>query len=234
MSADTEWWIPPSVLHWLEAIPAEQPVSLLLRHSVRDPLPPNDVGYTLPITAAGLRLGRELGRKLGGRLRSLRSSPVIRCLQTAEALREGAGIDMQIVPDQMLGEPGAYVIDAPLAWTHWQSLGHEGVMQHLVTAREALPGMAPPDEAARGLVQHMLTMAAGAPGVHVFVTHDLLVTATVARMSGRALEREAWPWYLEGAFFWQERDGLRVAYRDEQCHCLDAPETKGDADGAPK
>ena len=214
MMIQTDWSIPPSVLHWLGSCPAEEPVALLLRHAARAPLPPDDVGYTLPITEAGAELGRELGRLLGRRLRSLRSSPLVRCLQTAEVLRFGADADMPIVADRLLGDPGIFVIDEQLAWTQWQTLGHEGVMQHLVSSSHALPGMARPDEAARALVGHMLTLAEGDPGIHVFVTHDSLVTATAARLLGQALGSEAWPLYLEGAFFWRAADGLHVAYRD--------------------
>ena len=149
MMIQTNWRNPASVLHWLGSCPAEEPVALLLRHAARAPLPPDDVGYTLPITEAGAELGRELGRLLGRRLRSLRSSPLVRCLQTAEVLRFGAGADLPIVADRLLGDPGVYVIDEQLAWTQWQTLGHEGVMQHLVSSSHALPGMARPDEAAR-------------------------------------------------------------------------------------
>lgn len=45
---------------------------------------------------------------------------------------------------------------------------------------DALPGMAAPEPAARFLVHYMLA-AAKEPGVHLFVTHDSLVTATAAR-----------------------------------------------------
>lgn len=54
-------------------------------------------------------------------------------------------------------------------------------MQHLVSAKSALPGMANPDAAARYLVNHMLASTSQTPGLHVFVTHDSLVTATAAR-----------------------------------------------------
>lgn len=215
MSAAIEWRIPPSVLRWLEEVPGDQPVALLLRHSVRDFLPPGDAGYALPITDVGAKLGRELGGLVGKRLRSLRTSPLLRCVQTAEVLREGAGVDLPIVCDRLLGDPGVYVLDGRRAWTNWESRGHEGVMAHLVEQHDALPGMARPDPAARFLVHHMLAAAQTAPGVHVFVTHDSLVTATAARLLHRVLTKEDWPWYLEGAFFWRGSNGLHAAYRDE-------------------
>ena len=87
MSAPVEWQIPPSVLRWLARVPHDAPVALLLRHSVRDQLAMGDAGYRQPITDIGATLARDLGAILGDRLRSLHTSPLTRCIQTAEALR---------------------------------------------------------------------------------------------------------------------------------------------------
>lgn len=188
---------------------------MLLRHSVRGYLPPGDAGYSLPITDVGAALGRELGAVLGDRLHTLHASPLTRCMQTAEALRVGAGLSIPIIEDRLLGDPGIFVVDGKRAWSHWEGRGHEGVMEHLVSEDYPLPGLADPDPAARFLVQHMLAAADGRPGLHVFVTHDSLVTATAARLFGEPLGTEAWPWYLEGAFFWREDGHLTTAYRDQ-------------------
>jgi broad specificity phosphatase PhoE len=180
---------------------------------VRDALPNGDAGYILPITDAGRRLATELGRILGDRLQGLHSSPLVRCLQTAEALRAAAGANLTVIPDRHLGDPGVFVVDGARAQPIWDSLGLENVVAHFVTSNEALPGMALPEPAARFLVHHMLAAAADVPGVHVFVTHDSLVTATAARLLERPLGTDAWPWYLEGAFFWRDQNGLHAAYR---------------------
>ncbi len=208
-----EWRIPSSTLYWLARIPPTRAVALLLRHSVRGPLPTDHDGFAIPLTETGVRLARELGKILGSRLRTLHTSPLTRCVQTAEALRTGSGMALPIVPDSLLGHPGVYVLDAQRAWSNWQRLGHEGVMAHLVRADIALPGMAEPGPAARYLVRHILTLAGNTPGLHVFVTHDLLVTTTAARLLGQELTVADWPWYLEGAFFWHDPDCLRAVYR---------------------
>ncbi len=212
------WRIPPSVLEHLKRVPSNRAVVLLLRHSVREDLPPDDVGYSLPITCIGSQLARELGTILHGRLKSLHSSPLLRCTQTAEAIRDGASSSVPVKPDRCLGDPSVFVLDEKIAWSNWDRLGHEGVMSHLVNEKDALPGMAQPEEAARFLVRHMFAAAQDEPGIHVFVTHDSVVTATVARLIDRPLGPAAWPWYLEGAFFWQDEKGTSVAYREyESC-----------------
>lgn len=210
MSEEVVWQVPPSMHRWLQAMPTGRSVALLLRHSVRDNLTSGDVGYSMPINGVGVRLGRELGGVLAGRIRTIHSSPLARCMQTAKVLAEEADVDLPIILDRSLGDPGIYVVDGHLAWANWKTLGHAGVMGHLVSARHALPGMARPDIAARQLVLHMLTVAGNTPGIHVFVTHDSLVTATAAQMLGHPLSPDDWPRYLEGAFFWCEREGISI------------------------
>ena len=209
-----DWRIPPSMTRWLAEAPVDAPVAVLLRHSVRGPLPPGDAGNAVPLTPDGTRLARQLGTMLGDRLRTLHTSPLPRCVQTAEALRSGAGADVPIVPDRLLGDPGVYVIDSQRAWTNWETLGHEGVMRSLMTGNDTLPGMADPAPAARFLVRHMLAVAEDRPGLHLFISHDSVITTTVARLLDEPLGREHWPWYLEGAFFRQEDGCISTSYRD--------------------
>ncbi|MBX3680366.1 MAG: histidine phosphatase family protein [Rhodocyclaceae bacterium] len=211
-----KWRIPPPLLSLLERAPDDRAVAILLRHSVRDHLPEGDAGYVLPITDIGRQLALELGGLLRGRLRTLHASPLVRCVQTAQALAEGAGANVDVIPNRLLGDPGVFVLDGRRAWANWEQLGHEGVMRHLVTEAVALSGMARPDEAARFLVQSMLATTANRPGVHVFVTHDSLVTATAARLLDKPLGLDDWPGYLEGAFFWTAEDGIHSAYRDDE------------------
>ena len=213
---EVRWQIPMSVLRLLKRAPTDRAVVVLLRHSVRDYLPLGDAGYVLPITDVGHRLALELGGLLRGRLRTLQASPLLRCIQTAQALADGAGAEVTVVSNRLLGDPGVFVLDGQRAWENWERLGHEGVMRHLVSETTSLSGMARPDEAARYLVQSMLAESGSRPGVHVFVTHDSLVTATAARLLGEPLGSNDWPWYLEGAFFWSTEDGVRAAYRNNE------------------
>ena len=210
----TDWWIPPSMTRWLDEAPADAPVAVLLRHSVRGPLPRGDAGNAVPLTRDGVRLARSLGAVLGDRLRTLHTSPLPRCVQTAEAVRSGAEVDVPVVSDRLLGDPGVYVVDARRAWSNWETLGHEAVVHSLMTGSEVLPGMADPGPAARRLVRHMLAAAGDRPGLHLFITHDFVITITVARLLGEPLGREEWPRYLDGAFFQPAGGCISTAYRD--------------------
>ncbi len=127
-----------------------------------------------------------------------------------------------MILDRLLGDPGAFVIDGHRAGPSWEALGHEGMLAHLVGGGDLLPGMADADAAARFLVHHMLALAGARPGLHVFVTHDSLVTATAARLLGEPLGPRDWPWYLEGAFFWRSGGRVHTAYQARR-RTLDRP-----------
>ena len=102
------WQIPSHTLRLLDKAPRDRPVLLLLRHSVRDDLPQeSDEAYALPITDTGYQLAADLGNLLRGRVRTLHSSPLTRCIQTAEAIAEGAQATVDVVPDRLLGDPGS-------------------------------------------------------------------------------------------------------------------------------
>lgn len=206
--------VPASVRSWLGRIPEDRPVALLLRHAARDELPPGEAGYALPITAAGRAASEALGRLLGERLQAVYVSPLLRTTQTGVHLIRGAQLELEVQPDAMLGDPGAFVVDDEAGRT-WAELGHEEVMRHIVHEDAPLPGLAAPDSAARFLAHHLLRRAES-PGVHVFVTHDSLVTGMTSRLSGGPFGVEDWPEFLEGAFVWREEAGVVIAYRERR------------------
>lgn len=207
--------IPSSTLEVLNEIPKDRPVALLLRHAERAAISPDDVGNDVPITQNGSTTAHELGAYLKGRLKTLRTSPVLRCVQTAEWIRHGAEGELEICHDRFLGDPGIFVENPELAWTNWQTMGNEGVMHHMANSDRALPGMAHPEKAARQLVSHMLEVAKEEPGLHVFVTHDVLLSATAARMLGAEASNPC-PQFLEVAGFWYDTSALIAVYRSHK------------------
>ena len=87
-------------------------------------------------------------------------------------------------------------------------------MRHLAVEGHALPGMAHPEEAAQKLVRYMLCAVGGTPGLHVFVTHDVILAPTAARFLRQNYEAIERPAFLEGALFWQSQLGIHIAYRE--------------------
>jgi broad specificity phosphatase PhoE len=210
-SMKPKFWIPESTVHWLQHVPVDRPVAVLIRHSARGPLEPGDAGYSVPLLPEGFALAGALGRIAASRVASLHSSPLLRCLQSAEALQIGAGTSLTVQPNDGLGDPGVYVTRSAEAGATWREKGHEAVMAAIV-ANVQLPGLRPPRQAAQELTDYMLERA-DAPGLHFFFTHDSLVTATAAHALGASLTKADWPQYLEAAFFWRDGERDLAAYR---------------------
>lgn len=200
-------------LRLIKAIPGGLPVALLLRHSARDVIPDGDAGLAFPLNELGVRMCQKLGSELGGKVRSSRSSPVLRCTQTAKLISEAANFLEAVEIDSLLGGPGAYVLNEEIAWNNWLEKGNDGVIEHLVSGVGALPGMTDPSAAAIGLVGHMLRSAGSEHGLHLFISHDSIVAPTVARMFDEEFPQILWPEYLDAAAFWRERDGVQICYR---------------------
>lgn len=201
--------LPEATLALIQTVPKDRPVALLVRHSVRGELAANDAGFDMPLTPLGRSLAHQLGSALGHRLRSLQTSPFPRCIQTADAISTGSGVQLAAMKDRLLGDPGAFVLDGRRAWENWQAIGQEGVTRHLMAGSGALPGMSNPDAAARFLAQRLLACSpnSAGQGIHVFVTHDVILAAMVARLRGHALTSDEWPRYLDAAGLWLDEQG---------------------------
>ena len=200
------------------ATPNDRPVALLLRHGERPPITAGSHGADLALTEAGRHTAEALGAVLGRRILGLRCSPVRRCRETAEALRRGADRYLDIVDDRLLGDPGVFVDDAALAWTHWVSLGHEAVVEHLArTEGHPLPGLTSPARASRRLWVHLAgTLDGSVPGLQIFITHDAVLYPALVRGLCLPRDRETWPNFLEAAALWHdEANNPMLAYRDE-------------------
>ena len=193
--------------------PSDRPVALLMRHAERPPIAAAEHGTNLALTDHGRRTAEALGAALGSRIQRISTSPIRRCRETAEALRRGTNVDIEIIDDRLLGDPGIFVTDPELAWTHWQTLGHDAVLEHLAWSDQPLPGLAPPAHAARQLACHLArTHDAAHPGLHIFLTHDAILYPTLARMLPSSHDRPGLPAFLEAAAIWNDANPV-FAYR---------------------
>ncbi|MCB2156555.1 histidine phosphatase family protein [bacterium] len=195
-------------------LPRTCPVAVLLRHAERGPILQGEVGMEVLLTDAGFREAQELGRQIGQRIVGIDSSPVERCMQTSRAMLEGASGSVAISQSSLLGDPGVFVVDGEKAFENWVRFGNDGVMKRICTQDEPLPGMADPQKAAARLLDHISATIHGKAGVHLFVTHDVILAGFVGRLLGVNPEQDAFPRYLEGAVTWQVGDEVQIRYRD--------------------
>ena len=104
-----------STLERLSAIRAGADVSLVIRHAEREEIQTGTFGYHVALNAQGISSAQQLGAALSERRNiadiATVSSPVPRCVQTAEAILLSAGCSTGVSTDRRLGDPGAFILE---------------------------------------------------------------------------------------------------------------------------
>ncbi len=209
--------IPDDTKRTLDLLRLSRRFALLIRHAERPPIPPGSFGNELPLTEAGGLSARDLGGILGTELRALWSSPVRRCLQTVEAVAEGAGYTEEPVLDKRLGDPGAMISDPSMVGDVFHVHGSEGVVERLLHEARPLPGFRAPGEGTALVVESMVGSLPGRGGT-LLVTHDSVLAIVVAVVFGDSaiFGPGRWPDFLEGLGMYEGQDGrLLFVWRGE-------------------
>ena len=167
------------------------PRVLLIRHSDRPVLSAGDSGFDLALTDAGRARAGALGPKLAGAERWAVSSPLRRCVETAEC----AGM----VPESsaLLGAPGPYVVDGDRGGEVFGAHGTEGVVRGQI-AGETWGCMRPLVEGATLLLDWLWALLDERGGEGLAVSHDAIVMPTLAWAVGVSFD-DTWLAPLDGA-----------------------------------
>ena len=201
----------------LAMIPDGVDASLIIRHAERESIPAGTFGQEVNLTVEGDRAAERLGADLAGeRVLTMLSSPIPRCVQTALAMLRGAGSSAEVVTDWRLGGPGAFVTDAELAGPLFLELPIPGIARRQLQNASPLPGMRPTPEGVEILLE-LVTSPLGKNGrLHVFVTHDIILSVLVATIFHSSLEETGWPGYLEGLLLWRTDGELHACWKGRE------------------
>lgn len=172
---------------------------LLIRHAERPDIPANSVGNEVLLTDKGKADTRNFARIISDPVISIQSSPIGRCLQTAEIIAEVVGFEREgIVWNRDLGDPGFIISDGAAAWDHWQEKGHESVNEYLLSGSEQWDGFKDLDHAVKNfdttIRKHLSVQS---EGVHIWITHDTVLATYASRILPSRLKISQWPQYLD-------------------------------------
>ena len=126
----------------------DRPWSLLIRHATRPDIPLGSFGNELAITKEGRREATGMGQVLSDRLRRFETSPVLRCVQTAEAICLGAGVPGPPATTRVLGDPGVWIADGDAVGDAFVEHGPSGVVARQL-AGHTIPPLEPVPSAPR-------------------------------------------------------------------------------------
>ncbi len=197
----------------LAQLPEDQGVVVFMRHSVRPEIPEGKFGMQVDLTAEGVQAAQELGAAFGQRLRKVSASASTRCVQTGRALIEGAGVALEVQPDETLGEPGAFIEDVEASIQRLVEHGPIGIVNRLLQGLP-LEGMIACEPGVRAMLSQAWATPPDAGTVHVCITHDTLLSALLGWLEQKeAVQEEEWPQMLEGCLMWRTGSGLKWVWR---------------------
>lgn len=218
----------PALLASLDRLPGDRGVVLLTRHSIREEPPGGFAGYDVPLTPAGVALARNWGAALRRPLHTVLSSPVGRCVDTAQAMVEGAAASLPVDRHHLLVEPGSFVHDLGAVGRLFLELGVVGFAnRHL--AGELAEGVLSPEEGTARVIA-LARAHIGPPGtMSLLVTHDTILAAVIHTLrAAKSIGEEEWPRMMEGAFFWFDDEQVYWLWRGEAgCRPLAGPSGLG-------
>ena len=196
-------------------------VMLFTRHSIREMVNGQGLaGYDLQLTAEGRDLafgwGEYLTQKSGRVIQHCISSPIQRCIDTAQLMVAGAypiqneqSPRIEILTQPLLVEPGSFVVDIATAAPYFRQQGAVSFINSFV--QNALPGMKHPINGVVDVLEllyqsHLVQCQEADTNTRhlsLAVSHDTILAAFIAVISGHfQVEQKDWPEMMEGLFLW--------------------------------
>ena len=200
-----------NVLEKLSTLPIkEQRIAVLIRHGERYAIPEGSFGLDALLTPGGMSAAVGFGRAIARYpVMHIYTSPIKRCVQTAECIMRGLQRNVGISCEDNLGNPGFHVSNAQIAGEHFMRYGAIGVFEQFA-ADEDIPGIAPMSYL-RNEALNWIDNKCEENGLFFFVTHDSLITHFSHANNLRRYSRESWVDYLDGivvTFHKKSRGGI--------------------------
>ena len=200
----------------LDRVPAGLPVALVLRHAERGEITPGAFGNDVSLTRRSSDSAHRLGMGLSSRMMGVvNSSPLPRCIQTADAIIAGAGWRANATPDRLLGDPGPFVVKPELAGRLFLDIGIEAIVRRQLADDQPPGGMRSTASGVKLVLQELAAALNGPDSASVFVTHDAVLAALVGHLYGLPVDGFCWPDYLDALVVWPDSDRLRFLWRGQ-------------------
>lgn len=197
----------------LEHISDKNVVLGFMRHCAREPIPSGTIGNEVKITPEGIRDTIRVRKLLEGMVTKLYSSPVSRCLETANLLSPIARVPL-VTLSSKLGAPGVFVEDPEVAAEVFLKYENEPIeLAQALINQVKFPGF----YGSTGLsIQELIDYffaEINEPGISICVTHDSILGVMIGYFFPEYPLQELWPDYLDTLFFQADQGDLFVIYR---------------------
>lgn len=185
------------IIEELRKHPIESQIALMIRHGDRDEIPAGEHGNDVLLNKKGEENAFLLGQSLKEfTINKVLTSPVQRCVQTAEFITSGYGKELPIIQTSCLGAPGLHISDDVLAGEYFLKHGMFKILDECING-EPSPGLR---EAIQyyALMTEFIKANTQQNGLTLFITHDSLVALYHFCFDKTIYTPVNWVEYLEG------------------------------------
>ena len=175
-------------------------IALLIRHADRNDIPEGSFGNEVLLNQVGKTNAFNYGEKLKNQqVTKIYSSPVPRCVQTAEFISKGYGKNIEIIETFALGAPGLHIKDEKIAGQFYLEYGFD-VMYESFKNGNAIPGMETLDNLNQNM-NEFIHENTNENETTIFITHDMLIAFYHFSIDRTVYTKENWVNYLSGITF---------------------------------
>lgn len=175
----------------------KEKLSLLIRHGDRDQIPSGSFGNEILLNEKGKSNSIKFGESLAElKINRILTSPVSRCVQTAEFIVKGYGQVVEISETKALGAPGLHINDEIVAGDFFLKHGFDEMYKRYTDEME-VPGI-PSINSLHNSISSYLTENTTDNGLTIFVTHDMLIAFYHYSIDKTIYTKENWIEYLSG------------------------------------
>jgi len=172
-------------------------LSLLIRHGDRDSIPNGSFGNEVLLNEKGKQNSIEFGKGLIDlKVNKILTSPVSRCIQTAEHIVKGYGKNIDIIETTALGAPGLHINDEKIAGEFFLKYGFDEMYRRFLNG-ESIPGIPSANEINQS-INNFIDTNTDSNGITIFVSHDMLIAFYHYSIDKTIYTKENWVNYLSG------------------------------------
>lgn len=191
--------------------------ALLIRHAERPNFTVLNFRNDTPITEKGLQDSLKLGKRLQGQnLTGLFSSPVHRCMQTCEGIRQGANLDhLPIATRPRIGEPGSFIVNPLVVFFYFLTTDVSIVIRKFI-AKGRMSGFTPLKEGSVRIMKDLLADLSGENTRNLYITHDAVLAPLISYFTGQKFGDSDWINYLDGVFIAVKDGEVRLIWNGRE------------------
>lgn len=172
-------------------------ISLLIRHADRDEIPKGSFGNEVLLNEKGKQNAEIFGRNLSEtKINKIFTSPVERCIQTAQYIEKGYGKNLEIIESIALGNPGIPIYDDKLTGDYFMQYGGFTMYEHFIQGK-TIPGVLTIEEIQTTFTR-FLSDNTTENGLTIFISHDMTIAMYHYAINKTKYTKDNWIDFLSG------------------------------------